>query len=90
MSEASARLRRAAIQCICVAGVAGLAAQLSSPIGPSSPLAQPCRIEHNTELVGSAVKRHALRLLGWAELPIASCARTCTRRHTDCAAPRNC
>ena len=51
------------------------------PIGPSSPQAQPCRTEHTTELIGPAVKRHALGLLGWAEVPIAACARTCTR-HT--------
>ena len=56
------------------------------PISPSSPLAQPCRIEHDTELLGPAGKQHALGLLGWAEVPIASCARTCTRRHPDCAA----
>ena len=49
------------------------------PIDPSRPLAEPCRIEHDTALFGSAVKRHALRLLGWAAVPIGPCARTCTR-----------
>ena len=49
------------------------------PISPSSPLAQPCRIEHDTELLGPAGKRHALRLLGWAVVSIATCARTCTQ-----------
>ena len=55
------------------------------PIDPSRPLAEPCRIEHDTALFGSAVKRHALRLLGWAAVPIGPCARTCTRQHTDAA-----
>ena len=55
------------------------------PNGPSIPLAQPCRIEHETALFGRAVKRHALRLLGWAAVPIGPCARTCTRQHTDAA-----
>ena len=49
------------------------------PNGPSSPLAEPCRIEHETALFGPAVKQHALRLLGWAAVPIGPCARTCTR-----------
>ena len=48
-------------------------------IGQSSPLAEPGRIEHNAELLGPVAKRHALGLLGWAEVPIAACARTCTR-----------
>ena len=55
------------------------------PNGPSIPLAQPCRIEHETALFGRAVKRYALRLLGWAAVPIGPCARTCTRQHTDAA-----
>ena len=56
------------------------------PIDPSSPLAQPCRIEHNTELLGPADKRHALGLLGRAAVPIGPRARTCTRQHADRAA----
>jgi hypothetical protein len=55
------------------------------PIDPSSPLAEPCRIEHDTVLFGPAGERHALRLLGWAAVPIGPCARTCTRPHTDAA-----
>ena len=56
------------------------------PIDPSSPLAQPCRIEHNTELLGPADKRHALGLLGRAAVPIGPRACTCTRQHADRAA----
>ena len=56
------------------------------PIDPSSPLAQPCRIEHKTERLGPADKRHALGLLGRAAVPIGPRARTCTRQHADRAA----
>ena len=56
------------------------------PIDPSSPLAQPCRIEHKTERLGPADKRHALGLLGRAAVPIGPRACTCTRQHADRAA----
>eukprot|EP00966_Prymnesium_polylepis_P309658 7154612-Prymnesium_polylepis.1 len=59
-------------------------------IDPSSPLAQPCRIKHDTVLFGPAVKRHALRLLGWAAVPIGPCAcnapGTAHRRHARATA----
>ena len=60
------------------------------PIDPSSPLAQPCRIEHKTGLLGPADKRHALGLLGRAAVPIGPRACTCTRQPRRPCRTRNC
>ena len=55
------------------------------PIDPSSPLAQPCRIEHNTELLGPADNRHALGTAGQGSGPDRA-----TRAHMHPAARRPC